>query len=261
MGESRTELLAWMNDLLQTNYTKIEQAGTGAAYCQIMDSIFGDVPCSKIKHDAKLEYEYINNFKILQSIFKKHKVDKIVHVDRLVKCKLQDNLEFMQWVKKYWDLNYPGGEYDAVARRKGAGATPKPTMASGRVSSSSGTKKATKTPAARSVSRGGRSANPESANMIIDLNKQIAELKLTVDGLEKERDFYFGKLREIEINVQETMDNIEMTLAEHGQPEGDHEAIPILQNIQGILYSTEDGFEVPPEDEAKDELEYEDETF
>ena len=41
MGESRTELLAWLNDLLQVNYTKIEQCGTGGAYCQIMDSIFG----------------------------------------------------------------------------------------------------------------------------------------------------------------------------------------------------------------------------
>lgn len=29
MGESRTELLAWLNDLLQTRYTKVEQAGTG----------------------------------------------------------------------------------------------------------------------------------------------------------------------------------------------------------------------------------------
>lgn len=31
MGESRTELLAWINDLLQLNYTKVEQAGTGMA--------------------------------------------------------------------------------------------------------------------------------------------------------------------------------------------------------------------------------------
>jgi hypothetical protein len=29
MGESRTELLAWLNDILQLRYTKIEQAGTG----------------------------------------------------------------------------------------------------------------------------------------------------------------------------------------------------------------------------------------
>ena len=61
MGESRMELVAWLNDLLQLNYRKVEQAGTGrhfchvihfghahssssfvgAAYCQVMDSIFG----------------------------------------------------------------------------------------------------------------------------------------------------------------------------------------------------------------------------
>ena len=46
MGESRTELIAWLNDLLQVNYTKVEQCGTGGAYCQIMDSIFGQSPRS-----------------------------------------------------------------------------------------------------------------------------------------------------------------------------------------------------------------------
>lgn len=29
MGESRTELLSWLNELLTTRYTKVEQAGTG----------------------------------------------------------------------------------------------------------------------------------------------------------------------------------------------------------------------------------------
>lgn len=41
MGESRTELIAWLNDLLALNYTKIEQCGSGAAYAQIIDSIYG----------------------------------------------------------------------------------------------------------------------------------------------------------------------------------------------------------------------------
>lgn len=40
-SESRGGLLTWVNDLLQTNYSKIEQMGTGAALCQIMDSIYG----------------------------------------------------------------------------------------------------------------------------------------------------------------------------------------------------------------------------
>lgn len=38
---SRTDLLAWLNELLQINYTKIEQCGTGGAYCQVLDSIYG----------------------------------------------------------------------------------------------------------------------------------------------------------------------------------------------------------------------------
>ncbi|CAO3612389.1 unnamed protein product [Mucor hiemalis] len=179
----------------------------------------------------------------------------------------------MQWVKRFWDQNYPGGEYDAVSRRKGLGGAPSvgttrsSTTSSGRVSSAAATstagKKATKTPATRSVSRGGRASvlDNHSATMIIDLNKQIAELKLTVDGLEKERDFYFGKLREIEINVQESLEGVELTCQETDRDVEEHEAFPMLQNIQTILYSTEEGFEVPPEEEELKALEYDDETF
>ena len=98
MSESRTELIAWINELLQLNYTKVEQCGTGGAYCQIMDSIYGepdlllscgicrgmptphlsgDVPMARVKMNAKHEYEFISNFKILQNVFKAKKLDKV----------------------------------------------------------------------------------------------------------------------------------------------------------------------------------------
>lgn len=32
---ARVELIAWINDLLGSQYTKIEQCGTGAVYCQV----------------------------------------------------------------------------------------------------------------------------------------------------------------------------------------------------------------------------------
>ncbi len=35
-----------------------------------------------------------------------------------------------------------------------------------------------------------------------ELQKQVTQLQVTVDGLEKERDFYFSKLRDVEILVQ-----------------------------------------------------------
>lgn len=40
-NESRSDLLHWLNDLLQLNLTKIEMVGTGAVLCQVMDSIYG----------------------------------------------------------------------------------------------------------------------------------------------------------------------------------------------------------------------------
>ncbi|CAO3590352.1 unnamed protein product [Absidia cylindrospora] len=118
MTESRTELVIWVNKLLQLNYTKVEQLGTGIAYAQIIDSIYGDVHMAKIKFFAKYEYEYIDNYKVLQRAFEKHKIDKIIPVERLVKCRFQDNLEFLQWVKMFWDTNYQGQAYDAAGRRQ-----------------------------------------------------------------------------------------------------------------------------------------------
>lgn len=52
---------------------------------------------------------------------------------------------------------------------------------------------------------------------------KLMELKLTVDGLEKERDFYFSKLRDIELICQEH----------------ESENNPILSKIIDILYATE----------------------
>lgn len=38
-----------------------------AALCQVFDSIFGDLPMSRVKFNVNTEYAYIQNFKILQS--------------------------------------------------------------------------------------------------------------------------------------------------------------------------------------------------
>lgn len=43
-----------------------------------MDMLFpGCVPLKKVKFSAKLEHEYIHNFKILQAAFKRMGVDKV----------------------------------------------------------------------------------------------------------------------------------------------------------------------------------------
>merc|ERR550532_3915181 len=81
----------------------------------------GSVQMRKVKLKTNLEHEYIQNFKILQAAFKKMHVDKIVPVDKLVKGRFQDNFEFIQWFKKFFDANYGGSPYDAVGARAGQG--------------------------------------------------------------------------------------------------------------------------------------------
>lgn len=246
---SRHDMLAWVNDCLQSNFAKIEELCTGAAYCQFMDMLFpGSVPMKRIKFKTNLEHEYIQNFKILQAGFKKMGVDKIVPIDKLVKGRFQDNFEFLQWFKKFFDANYGGTEYDAVAQREGlpmghggssapraaAAAAKKPTAPVAKVAArpqTIGKANSTVRSPPVNLSRLNQSAKGDS-KVIDELNHQLNELKATVDGLEKERDFYFGKLRDIEVICQEMEEQ---------------QNAPIVQKILDILYATEDGF-APPEE-------------
>jgi len=77
------------------------------------------VPVHKCKWQAKNDYEYIENFKVLQQGFAKNDIKRYIDVDKLAKAKYQDNLEFLQWLKRYHEINSNGAHYDAVGRRKG----------------------------------------------------------------------------------------------------------------------------------------------
>ena len=61
----------------------------------------------------------MSNYKILQNCMTKNHVDKFVDVDRLVKGRYQDNLEFMQWLKRFFELKVHEvpADYDAQAVR------------------------------------------------------------------------------------------------------------------------------------------------
>ncbi|RMZ11667.1 hypothetical protein D0864_00917 [Hortaea werneckii] len=249
MGESRQELLAWLNGLLQLNMTKVEQCGTGAALCQVYDSIFLDVPMGRVKFNANTEYAYLENFKILSNVFRKHAIERPIPVEQLVKCKMQDNLEFLQWSKRYWDQYYPGGDYDALSRRKGVGAGSAPSLPPGGSVRGPGVT-ATRRPAASAAAPRTSSRQAGSVGPSAILQQKNAELMETVQGLERERDFYFSKLRDIELLIQQAME---------ADPSLEEDEGSLLKQIQTILYSTEEGFEIPQEAEA--EVAGEEETF
>merc|ERR550532_3904810 len=79
----------------------------------------GSISLKKVKFATQLEHEFIQNFKILQNSFKKMNVDKVVPVEKLIKGRFQDNFEFLQWFKKFFDANYDGVEYEAYDARGG----------------------------------------------------------------------------------------------------------------------------------------------
>ncbi|RPA82022.1 hypothetical protein BJ508DRAFT_99699 [Ascobolus immersus RN42] len=247
MGESRQELLSWLNNLLKLNITKVEQCGTGAALCQIFDSIYLDVPMTKVKFNVNTEYAYLANFKVLTSVFANHGIDKPIPVERLVKCRFQDNLEFLQWAKRYWDQFYPGGDYDALGRRKGVGGMSGGPSAGGARAGGGAASAAAKRGTTPTVGGAARTRTPlgggNAAN--VALQNEITQLKETVTGLERERDFYFSKLRDIELLIQQA---VEVNPAIEEDDDG------LVKQIQTILYSTEEGFEIP-EGTAEDELE------
>ncbi|VWU51764.1 EB1 homolog, putative [Hepatocystis sp. ex Piliocolobus tephrosceles] len=121
---SRKELIEWVNGLLRLNITKVEQCSNGAVYIQLLDMLFPNKSVlSKAKWNVKLEYECIMNYKLIQSTFNKLGVKKYMDVDKLIKGKYQDNLEFLQWFKGFFErvIDYNNEQvinYDPIERRK-----------------------------------------------------------------------------------------------------------------------------------------------
>ena len=142
---------------------------------------------------------------------------------------MQDNLEFLQWTKRFWDQYFSGNDYDALSRRKGSGAPsagpPPVTRTSG---ASTGAARRGTTPTAAATTRPVRTGGAGAASSaILAENNQLKE---TVTGLERERDFYFSKLRDIELLIQQ---GIEL------DPEIEKDEGGLVKQIQAILYSTE----------------------
>jgi len=246
---SRQDLVQWINDSLCLNISKIEHLCTGAVYCQFMHMLFGHkMPIKRVKWKSKLEHEYIQNFKLLQESFKKTGCDKTIPVERLVKGKFQDNFEFIQWFKKFFDANYQGQDYDPLTSRDGAylaicGGPPAHDSSVGSKHAGGGGARVTNTkarvPAASKNVRsayGANNANESNTEMLHlkskmeELQFQEKELNSTIEALEKERDFYFGKLREVEVICQEVETN----------EAADDYAKETCGRITEILYATEE---------------------
>ncbi|MBA0824442.1 hypothetical protein Goarm_021115, partial [Gossypium armourianum] len=110
---------------------------------------------------------------------------------------------------------------------KGSTAAPRPTSSHARRNSND-------VPSSVNPSNQSAKAPSKPSTSVAAYDEQITELKLSVDSLEKERDFYFAKLRDIEILCQ--------------TPE--IEDSPIVAAIKRILYATDGDASVVTEAQA-----------
>lgn len=273
---SKTELLRWANQTFQLNLSKVEQCGNGAVYCQVIDCCHpGTVPMKKVNWNARADHEAIPNYKVLQQALNKNGISRHVDVDKLIRGKYQDNLEMLQWIKTYFevatkDRSCEGGvyDYDGPSRRfcdrspdwaqaqgvKGGGggyvpqadsrstsypsAPRQPAQAPNRVAPKASPVRAASTGVPRASAAGLRQEHEDLKEDYEKLREEIVDLKITVDGLETERDFYFQKLRDIEILSQalEATPNPDMTVGK------------FVEDVQRILYAKDDEDDGLPQD-------------
>ena len=194
----------------------------------------------------------------------------------------------LQWMKHYWDTHSGGQPYNAKERREEAKAqykkghkhagtgikrpvaapaaggdeneaapspakpapAPKPVAAkpaAPKAAAAPATKPAAAKPRAAAPSAGKKPAGAGGADAAA-LTEQLGKLTLTIEGLEKERNFYFGKLREIEILSQDD--------EEAAAPSTEHpEVVEFKKKVLAILYATDanEEFQVPEEAQAAEQ--------
>ena len=296
-----SELLDFFNTTLNMNLTKIEQTATGAVACQLADIMFPkSVPMSRVSWEAKTPPEYVSNYKLLQAAFTKNKVQRYVDVDKLIRAKYQDNLEFCQWLKAFYDQVAPPMRegYDPVAVRArgkggkkmppqfqprgGAGAAARKTRPTAGTTRTTTTRAAPRSAAPAATNAAGirsppaRKAGTQKENTrtgpsnrtagakekkstdnadkivadatLLKKNKELtarnAELETTMLQMENERDFYFEKLRGIEVMLQVYEDRTEEEREATGGSDG------VISKIFKVLYAgAEDGIAVNDEGE------------
>merc|ERR1711934_346509 len=178
-----------------------------------------------------------------------------------MKGKPLDNIEFCQWLKHYYTNVATTEDYDGYAVREGvaagtgskmkkwapfSGEAPKPAArktASTRaapMASNNARPTSRAAPASKASSSGASGAEVKALQEEVKtLKEEASELNLNVDALTKERAFYFGKLRDVEIMIQEAEGSEGVT----------EDKVEVFESIKAILYATDDT-------EAAEEEEY-----
>ncbi|XP_034731435.1 DNA (cytosine-5-)-methyltransferase 3 beta, duplicate a isoform X3 [Etheostoma cragini] len=122
---SRLYVVAWVNNLLKTDFTDVGQLGSGACHCQIMGLVIpGSVDMAKVKFNAQGEDDCKHNFQLLHEAFRESGVAKTIPVEDIIKGDSQSNFETLKWFKAFYMANTKSKDYDPVKARDGQDISP-----------------------------------------------------------------------------------------------------------------------------------------
>uniref|UniRef100_T1H468 EB1 C-terminal domain-containing protein n=1 Tax=Megaselia scalaris TaxID=36166 RepID=T1H468_MEGSC len=119
---------------------------------------------------------------LLQGGFTKIKESKNVPIDRLIKGKFQDNFEFLQWFKKFYDSSEGQSSTSLDVNNNKDNCKTKP----------------------RPITAPKETTNEGSLNALKDLEEEKSKLTEQMEAIEHERNFYYGKLQMIEMLCNES---------------------------------------------------------
>ncbi|CAL6025158.1 Microtubule_binding protein EB1 [Hexamita inflata] len=234
-------LLKWLNDFLGEPVAKVEDCASGHHYILCLDALYpGTINMTKAKMNAQLEWERIENLKLVQDCLLKNNIDRVVDVQRLANGKYQDNLEFLQWFKWWFDSVYDYTQpFDARQSKARFG---KKHSAAPIVQKNVQTFYTEKPELNREPHRDRettvvqKSQNAQHQPQVQQHKEvksgEVEEMRKLAEKRTKESKFYFNKLRAIELMLGEIRD----TQAE--QVEGMNKAvIEVVERVEEILYA------------------------
>uniref|UniRef100_A0A672RC30 DNA (cytosine-5-)-methyltransferase n=1 Tax=Sinocyclocheilus grahami TaxID=75366 RepID=A0A672RC30_SINGR len=99
-----SELLDWLNHILQATFSQLEHTCSGAAFCQLMDIIHpGSIDINKVKFTAKENADILDNYGLLREAFSKAQIKKV---------NILKTLDLLTWFKDLYDHNAAKQKYN-----------------------------------------------------------------------------------------------------------------------------------------------------
>lgn len=222
----RLELLSWINEITESDYPRIEALSDGIAYSQVIDMlhpksvILSKLNCNNYPVYPRNEDDFYRNLKVLEDALVKIKSKRTIDTGKLSRSKFPDNMDFLQWLYQYYlqQKDTIDEKYPAYAKRIEAYKKQKKIPAEkNNFEIQMSSHLIPNDPDFEVSERLSPDLNQQRKNQLKDLvlsleqelTNQVSNYKLLqedIQQVEEERNFYFHKLRQIEILCGESQD-------------------------------------------------------